>query len=226
MKAVLFDFDYTLGDSTEGIIACLSYGLEKLGFPASGREEMRKTIGLSLGPSLYRLTGCDDEATAREFTRLFMEKADEVMVDAARFLPGAVELLRDLRSAGVKTAIVTTKAAYRIRAILQKQGIPELVDVVVGSDRVTQEKPHPEPALLALRELGAAAGEALYVGDSVVDARCAQAAGIAFVGVLNGTTTREELEAYPHLTVTRDLIDLDGFLFKEWDRLCPEAAIS
>ena len=208
MRAVIFDFDYTLGDSTEGILACIAYGLEKLGFPPASREDMRATIGLSLGPTLEKLTGCGDTEAAREFTRLFMEKADEVMVASARFYPDALPLLESLHNAGIKTAIVTTKASYRIEGILEKFGARSLVDVIMGSDMVEHEKPHPEPVLMALPLLGVEAGEALYVGDSPVDAQCAASAGVAFAGVLTGTAGREALEAFPHVRVGETLTEV------------------
>ena len=47
-KAVIFDFDYTLGDCTEGIAASVNHGLKKLGYEAGELEDIRKTIGLSL----------------------------------------------------------------------------------------------------------------------------------------------------------------------------------
>ena len=47
-KAVLFDFDYTLGDATESILAGCRYGLEKLGWPEPTDENVKKTIGYSL----------------------------------------------------------------------------------------------------------------------------------------------------------------------------------
>ena len=47
-KAVIFDFDYTLGDCTEGIAASVNHGLKKMGYEAGEMEDIRKTIGLSL----------------------------------------------------------------------------------------------------------------------------------------------------------------------------------
>lgn len=213
MKAVIFDFDYTLGDSTEGILACLSYGLEKLGFPPAGREEMRRTIGLSLGPALEVLTGCNDPEKAKEFTRLFMEKADEVMVAKAELFPGSREVLRDLKNRGLKTGIVTTKASYRIWKILEKCAARELVDVVVGSNDVQNEKPHPESLFKASELLKVDLSDIIYVGDSAVDARCAASAHVKFAGVLTGTTARAELERYPHEYIAEDL----PTLAKEWE---------
>ncbi len=213
MKAVIFDFDYTLGDSTEGILECLSYGLAKLGFPPAGREEMRRTIGLSLGPALEALTGCADPEKAKEFTRLFMEKADEVMVARAELFPGSARVLRDIKARGLKIGIVTTKASYRIWKILDKCGVRELVDVVVGSNDVKNEKPHPESLMRAAELLDIDLADILYVGDSTVDAQCAASAGVKFAGVLTGTTVREEMERYPNVYIAEDL----PTLAREWE---------
>lgn len=208
MRAVLFDFDYTLGDTTEGILACLRFGLERLGFPPAPREEMRMTIGLSLSDTLERLTGCADPGVCLEFARLFMEKADEVMVASASLYPGALPLLRALRDKGIATAIVTSKGSFRIEAILEKFGASELVDVIVGSDMVEREKPHPEALLRALELLHIGAEDAIYIGDSAVDAACARSAGVAFVGVTTGTTTAEELAGFPHILIVPGLTEL------------------
>lgn len=211
MRAVLFDFDYTLGDTTEGILTCIRYGLAVLGFPPASREEMRRTIGLGLGPTLAKLTGCCDADKARAFTRAFMEKADEVMVDSARLYPDTVPVLRSLHNSNIRTAVVTTKAAFRIRDIFERFGLADLVDVIVGSDMVKNEKPHPEPILMALDMLDVRPEEALYVGDSPVDAECAARAGVPFAGVLTGTAGREELSAFAHVRVEETL----SLIFKE-----------
>ena len=57
LQAVIFDFDYTLGDSTEGIVQSVNYALAKLGAGQSEAEEIRKTIGLSLHDTYQVLTG-------------------------------------------------------------------------------------------------------------------------------------------------------------------------
>lgn len=56
-QAVIFDFDYTLGDSTEGIITSANYALEKMGCKSAEREAIRRTIGLSLQETYIALTG-------------------------------------------------------------------------------------------------------------------------------------------------------------------------
>lgn len=62
MKAILFDFDYTLGDSTKGIISSVNFALNKLGYQKRDEETIRKTIGLSLRDTFFELepeiSGC------------------------------------------------------------------------------------------------------------------------------------------------------------------------
>ena len=73
-----------------------------------------------------------------------------------------------------------------------------------------QHKPSPEGILLALSILQCSLDDALYIGDSVVDAESAHAAGIGFIGVLNGTTTYEELASYPNEAIIDNLNGLIG----------------
>ena len=48
LKAIIFDFDYTLGDSTNGIALSINYALQELGYATSNIDDIKKTIGLSL----------------------------------------------------------------------------------------------------------------------------------------------------------------------------------
>ena len=80
------------------------------------------------------------------------------------------------------------------------------MNFIVGGEDVKAAKPDPEGLLWAIeRASGGGKSEVLYVGDSVVDAATAQAAGTDFAGVLHGMTTREELDAYPHVAIVDDL---------------------
>ena len=197
MKTVLFDFDYTLGDTTNGIVLSAQYALERMGEEERTCEEIKKTIGLSLSETYKKLTGNMDEERADRFFDLFKEKADEVMVDSAELYPGVKEMLVSLREKGYRIGIVTTKFAYRVRNIMKKFDAEGLFDVVIGVGDVTKVKPNPEGLLPAVEQLGVKIDDVLYVGDSFVDAQAAEAAGMKFAGVLTGTTTREEFLKYP-----------------------------
>lgn len=212
-KGLIFDFDYTLGDSTDGIVICINYALECLGYEPADRETVRKTIGLHL-EEVYRVLVSRQGKTLKfteesEFARLFMEKADQVMTESSSFFPGALALAREWKRRGYKLAIVTTKYHHRIEAILQKYQESGLFDVIVGGDEVKYPKPDPQGIFHVLGEWDLSKEEVLYVGDSLVDARTAQAAGVDFAGVTTGTTAKEEMDDYPHVGVFAGLEELN-----------------
>lgn len=215
MKAILFDFDYTLGDTTNGIVLSAQYALEQMGEEERTYEEIKKTIGLSLSETYKKLTGNMDEERAGRFFDLFKEKADEVMVDSATLYPGVKEMLVSLREQGCRIGIVTTKFAYRVQNIMKKFDAEDLFDVIIGVGDVTKVKPDPEGLLLAVERLGVKKEDVLYVGDSFVDAKAAEAAGMKFAGVLTGTTTREAFEQYPQESISETVVDFYRILLKE-----------
>lgn len=200
-KAVIFDFDYTLGDSTNGIVLSINHALEKLGFRAQDTKSIQRTIGLSLKDTLFELTGIQDEETVQKFTQYFKEKADLVMVDNTRLYEGVLTMLKKLRDDKILLGIVTTKYHYRIEQILERNDARNVIDVIIGGDDVKNEKPDPEGLLAAIQKLNVSKNQVLYVGDSIVDAKTAQSAGVDFVAVLTGTTEREEFLNYAHVAV-------------------------
>lgn len=207
-QAVIFDFDYTLGDGTEGIVASVNYGLEKLGHPLAARESIRKTVGLSLEDTYRTLTGDESEEQAKAFAGYFKEKADQVMVENTSMFPDTMDVLRELRNQGRKIGIVTTKYRYRMNAILENCQAQEYFDRIVGGEDVKHPKPDPEGIFMVLDAWNLPKEQVLYVGDSVVDAKTAEAAGIDFAGVTTGTTSRETLESYAHVGVYGNLEEL------------------
>ena len=78
----------------------------------------------------------------------------------------------------------------------------------MGGEDVSAAKPSPEGVLIALDRLHVRKEDVLYVGDSVVDAETAQAAGVSFGGVTHGVTTYAELSAYPHRLIMASLEEL------------------
>lgn len=207
-QAYIFDFDYTLGDSTEGIVQCINYALRQLSLAEKPVEEIRRTIGLSLKNTYRVLTLDEDAEKAERFSEYFKQKADEVMVANTRLYPGVSQGLEALKEKGCKVGIVTTKFHYRIEQILAKFGAEKLVDVIVGGEDVKEPKPSPEGLLLAAERLEAEKEQILYVGDSLVDAETAQRAKIAFAGVLTGTTTEEEFAEFPRVCVAKSAAEL------------------
>lgn len=214
LKAIIFDFDYTLGDSTNGIALSINYGLKKLGHEEKELSAIRKTIGLSLKETYAALTADPDGEKAEQFARYFKEKADCVMVENTVLYEGVKETLGKLRENGYQTAIVTTKFHYRIEQILRKFDAVDLIDLIVGSEDVKVEKPNPEGLLWAIKHLGVEKNEVLYVGDSLVDAKTAKRAEVDFAAVLTGTTTPENFAEYPNVYIGKNVPEIWHFIMK------------
>ena len=197
-KAVLFDFDFTLADSSRGIIPCVQYALERMGLPVSSPNEIIQTVGLYLPETLVALHGESVRARGMEFLGLFTEKADEVMEDATRMYAETPAVLRAISGLGVPIGVVSTKYGYRIASILERDGLRDCVSAIIGGEDVERHKPHPEGLFAACRSLGVSPADCVYVGDSVVDAQAAARAEIPFVAVETGASGRETLSALPH----------------------------
>ena len=211
-KAVCFDFDYTLGDCTDSIVAGFQYGLTGLGWPVPDREAVRRTVGFLLEDAYSMLTGDLDPENQARFRALFSEVAVERQRQETTLLPGAAELLRGLKDRGVKTAIVSTKRGDTIQFILERLGLDDTVDIVIGSADVTRHKPDPEGLLFALDRLGVEPGEALFCGDTVLDAGAAKNAGTRFAAVLGGTTQADAFARFCPDHISPDLWDLARWL--------------
>lgn len=207
-SAYLFDFDYTLADSSTGIVKCFRIVLERHGFLSVSEEAIRRTIGKTLEESFAILTGEHDAQTLKEWRSEYTTEANRYMNVNTRLYPDTLDTLRRLKADGARIGIISTKYRYRILDFFSDKVEPDFIDLVVGGEDVTHAKPHPEGLLAAMDRLGVSPSQVLYVGDSTVDALTAQAADTDFAGVLTGATTRQELEAYPHTRLMNSLAEL------------------
>ncbi|GAE89654.1 inorganic pyrophospatase PpaX [Acetivibrio straminisolvens JCM 21531] len=143
-KAVFFDFDYTLADSSKGVIECINYALQKMGYPKSSPESICKTICLTLSEAYRELSGDTSDSNAELFRQYFKERADIVMCDGTIVYNTVESVLKRLKSMNLKTGIVSTKYRYRIEDILKRDGLLQYFDVIIGGEDVAAPKPDPE----------------------------------------------------------------------------------
>lgn len=204
----LFDFDYTLADSSRGIVLCFQTVLRRHGYTEVTDEAVKRTIGKTLEDSFSILTGITDPTRLATLRKEYGAEADVHMNVNTFLFEDAVPTLQTLKSKGARLGIISTKYRFRIQSFLRDKVPDDLFDIIVGGEDVAQPKPSPEGVLHAIRQLKVSPEEVVYIGDSTVDAETAQAAGIAFAGVTNGVTTAEELGRYPHLKIMSTLAEL------------------
>ncbi|MBQ2062365.1 MAG: HAD-IA family hydrolase [Oscillospiraceae bacterium] len=181
-QAVLFDLDGTLLDTLGDIGGTLNHVLVENGYRPHTMAEYRHLVG----NGARRLTkdALPDDTPEDEVERIFLLYRDyyrdhpcSVTVPYA----GAEELLEQLHSRGISAAVVSNKPEPTARKLIDRffPGV-----LAVGDDGVHPRKPAPDNVYRALEQLGVAPEQALYVGDSEVDAATAKNAGMdaAIVG--------------------------------------------
>ena len=204
----LFDFDYTLADSSRGIVLCFRHVLERNGYADVTDDAIRRTIGKTLEESFSILTGVTDPARLADFKQQYRKEADVHMTPNTRLFPETLDVLRRLKGRGAKVGIISTKYRFRIHDTMDQHLPEDFLDIVVGGEDVTRAKPDPEGLLHAITELGVEKTDVLYIGDSTVDAETALAAGVDFAGITHGVTTADELACYPHCRIMASLGEL------------------
>lgn len=207
-QTYLFDFDYTLADSSRGIVICFRNVLERHHHTGISDGQIKRTIGKTLVESFSILTGIQDAETLEEYRKEYVKEADRFMTVNTRLFPETATVLQALKEKGAQIGIISTKYRYRIMELMSHAIPQDVIALVVGGEDVKTAKPSPEGVFLALERLNAEKSSTLYIGDSTVDAETARNASIDFAGVLHGTTTEEELKTYPHVSVMRDLTEL------------------
>jgi phosphoglycolate phosphatase len=212
IEAVIFDFDFTLADSSAGAIDCVNYALRQMGLPEAEPSRICASIGLTRAESFEFVSGLRDSALAAQYADHFVDQADRVMADKTAIYDCVPPVLDQLRQRDLRLGVVSTKFRYRIEEVLGPQGLTEKFDVIVGGEDVTEHKPHPESLLLALDRLGCSADAVLYVGDHPVDANAARAAGTPFVAVLTGVSPAEVFQDFDLFATIGDLTELPRVL--------------
>jgi len=211
-SSVIFDFDYTLADSSGGEVECVNYALRAMNLPAAANSDIHAMIGVSLPETFRWLTRDSGKTGADEFMELFIKRADEVMLDYIVLFDSVRPAVKQLIASGLTLGIVSTKYRRRIEAFLQREKLTDMFKIIVGGEDVAAHKPDPAGLLMALEKLGHSSDRTVYVGDSVVDAETAKRAYVAFVAVLSGVTEKDAFRDYAPLAIIDNLQTLPSLL--------------
>ena len=183
IKGVLFDFDGTLANTIDLIVATFEHTCDTaLGFKPA-RQRIVDTIGLPLGDALELLSDIHEEERILELRQIygaFNAANHDIMIKP---IPGVTELLPKLKERGIKLAVVTSKKAYMLERGMQCLGMLPYIDTTVSVLDTERGKPAPDPMLLACERLGLAPREFLCVGDSPFDLQSGNASGCVTVSV-------------------------------------------
>jgi phosphoglycolate phosphatase len=118
LSHIFFDLDGTLNDSKEGIIKCIDYALEKLGYPVPEGFDINNCLGPPLRVSFRRLLNTNDEILVERAVAIYRERFSTVGLFENKVYPGIPELLTALNEKSLKLHVVTSKPKIFAERIL------------------------------------------------------------------------------------------------------------
>ena len=188
---------------------------------AEAEVVVRETMGWSKADVFARLLEPADAATA---TAAFAEAYEaQVAAGGAAAIPGALDVMRELRRRGVAVCLTTGFAPSTREALLGALGWQGEVDLALSPADVGRGRPAPDMILGAMARLRVGDPVAVVVvGDTVSDLEAgARADAGAIVGVLSGAHDEATLHAAPHTAIITDVTELVPVLEARADRITP-----
>ncbi|MGN1137587.1 MAG: HAD family hydrolase [Oscillospiraceae bacterium] len=194
-KLAVFDMDGTILDTLEDLKDSVNYALSECGYPQRTYDEVRRFVGNGIRKLIERavpegVSVSDIDRVHEVFTGHYKVHC----ADKTKAYDGIKPLLEELRTNGIKTAVVSNKADYGVQELC-KEYFDGLFDYAVGEREGIRRKPAPDSVNEALRVLGIPKSEAVYIGDSDVDFETAVNAELPCISVLWGFRDEEFLRS-------------------------------
>jgi len=198
IKAVIFDLDGTIVNFNldyKAVRADVIQFLTKQGFPSSIISVNESIFDILKKLEIYmRNHGEEEQITKVKEDALSLVNRHELeAAHSTSLMPGALEALKELKKMGLKTALFTVNSEKSTSYILRCFRLKRFFDAVVTREHVWAVKPNPAHLEAVLRALGIEPEEAVVVGDSVGDMKCAKELNVVAVGMTAGISSPEEL---------------------------------
>ena len=180
VKCVIYDCDGVLFDSLEANRTLHDHIAVSMGRGPKSEEELQYCHMNTVYDSIHSLFKDDPETEAKALEFLSRQVDFKDYVQYLRMEPHLKETLTILKERGLMTAICTNRTTS-MPHLMKRFGLQPYFDMVVTALDVARAKPHPESVDKILQGLKVEPAETLYVGDSEVDLKTAEASGVIFV---------------------------------------------
>ena len=215
IKIALFDYDVTLVNTEEAHLSCWNLALEKYGIAIDEAFYITHCVGIQTvhiaGQMKKELSGISDPALelAAEKDALFEHW---IATKPVHLMPGVREMLAFLLENNIEIGLVTGAQLASFQKTLQDHDIARFFKTIVTRESVANAKPAPDGYLLALRQMGAHAGESVAFEDSRIGVLAARAAGMIVFAIPSSYTVDHDFSA-AHV-VCRDMHEARSTLVK------------
>lgn len=193
---ILFDLDGTLIDSTDAIVNTFKYTFDRHENAHPEDEAIKALIGYPLDVMFAELGV--DKNKVWDYVSTYKERYRVISCAQTELFEFAESTVKNA-STFARLGIVTTKTGAYSQVLMEHFNLMQYFEVLVGREHVQNPKPHEEPILKALEQMGHNAEEVWMIGDTKLDLLSAKNAKVSPIGVLSGYGTKEALEKYTEL---------------------------
>ena len=213
-STVLFDMGGTVLNTLDDLRDAVNHTLVSFGMPERTLGEIGHFLGNGARHLIERSVpdGTSPEMTEAVLAAYLPYYKAHCSVKTAPY-PGIIDLMRRLKAAGVRSAIVSNKPDAATRELSQKI-FGDLIDFTIGEKADIRRKPAPDMVLEAIRELNAERSECVYIGDTEVDLETAGNSGIDCISVTYGFRNEEELTAAGAKVFARSAEELEKIILE------------
>ena len=193
-KLAIFDMDGTILSTLDDLANGVDYALRENGLPARSKQETRAALGR--GVRFLIEQSVPDVLSDVEISKVeedFLKYYKVHSMDNTRPYDGIVELIKEVRESGIKTAVVSNKIDSAVKELCANF-FEGAFDVAYGERPGIPRKPDPKPINAIIDEFRLSKNEVVYIGDSEVDLLTANNAKIDHIIVTWGFRDREFLE--------------------------------
>ncbi len=191
-QTIFFDLDGTMTDSAPGITRSVAYALKKWNIEVEDPSTLNRFVGPPLTESFVKYYGFTPEQ-CKDGIRYYREYYVEKGMFENSVYPGIESLLEELKCAGRKLVVATSKPEEFAVQILERFGLAKYLDRIAGASMDESRSEKAEVLRYAIAEGGYDLSGAVMVGDRENDVRGARENGLPCIGVLYGYGSREEL---------------------------------
>ena len=166
--------DGTILNTLEDLKNSLNYVLQQSGYQTRTLEEVRTFVGNGIRKTIERALPSDiEEEKIDELFSLFMDYYAIHNTDNTKPYNGVIDLLKELKHLGYKTAVVSNKQDSAVKSLCKKF-FTGLFDVEIGEKENIAKKPDPDEVNEVLKILNIDRTKSIYIGDSEVDIQTAK----------------------------------------------------
>ena len=186
INTIIFDLDGTLLYTIEDLTDSTNFALKHFGYPQRTLNEIKHFVGNGVRLLIERaIPNGKDNPNIEECLNIFKRHYSENMYNKTKPFDGIIDMLKDMKNKGYKTAVVSNKFDSAVKKLCKKY-FNGLIDSAIGQKEDIEKKPAPDSVIEVMKELNVTKDECIYVGDSEVDIQTAENAGIPCLSVTWG----------------------------------------